>query len=437
MLGLLRVRSLNWFSATTYSVALMATGVTLAADPPPPAAPVATPPGVAPPFIPPPAGIAPPFVPQPISPTLIDFVTGMPVSHRMQVMATPRLLRPGFAGESLASAKGLASQIKAKELDVPKRVKAAKYLGKVDCQAFPDSQQKLLALIEEDEFEEVRLAAAKAFKCQFSRGCDPDPSKKKQRRYDTCRGCCNNVDVLNRLAARAYECDETGCAKEPSPRVREAIAEALNCCCCFNYLGGAEHWTQPADMSVPPTPADNTPLQPTPEVKEKPPVAPPESASAESAGKSDVSTVGLSQDESVSKELQPVGLEEERSEAKGESEVSDLPLVECLRGNCPVAMAERRLEKAMPEIHAIHNGHKYEFATEEAKAAFLKDPERYAPVLSGHCVVTFAKTGEKVVGKFCREHNGQQYWFASKEVREEFKAAPDQFIEMLDDATEE
>ena len=431
MLGLLRVRSLNWLTASTCSVALMATGLALAADP----VPVASPPGVAPPFIPPPAGIAPPFVPAPVNNSLLDVVTGLPISYSMQVMATPRLLRPGFAGQPLTSAKGLASQIKAKELDVPKRVKAAKYLGKVDCQAFPDSQQKLLALIEEDEFEEVRLAAAKAFKVQFSRGCDPDPSKKKQRRYDTCRGCCNNVDVLNRLAARAYECDETGCAKEPSPRVREAIAEALNCCCCFNYYGGAEHWTQPTELTVPPTPDEGGPQLESP--KEKPPAAPPESTSELPAGQPNVSTVGHSQSESVSKELQPAVLEVKESEAGSNSDDSELPLVACLRGNCPVAMAERRMEKALPEIHTIYNGHKYEFASKEAKAAFLNEPDRYVPVLGGHCVVTFVNTGEKVVGRFCREHNRKQYWFASKEIREEFKAAPDQFIEMIAEMIEE
>lgn len=435
MLGLLRVRSLNWFSATTCSVALMATGSTLAADP----APVASPPGVAPPFIPAPAGIAPPFVPAPVNNSLLDVVTGLPISYSMQVWATPRLLRPGFAGQPLTSAKGLASQIKAKELDVPKRVKAAKYLGKVDCQAFPDSQQKLLALVEEDEFEEVRLAAAKAFKVQFSRGCDPEPSKKKQRRYDTCRGCCNNADVLKRLAARAYECDETGCAREPSPRVREAIAEALSCCCCYNYNGGAEQWAQPQDMSIPTTPAGGLPPTPTPTPtpQEKAPAAPAESTSGAAAAQTDVSTVGHSQAESANKLLQPAGLEEEDSEANGDSNDSEFPLVECLRGHCPVAMAERRMEKALPEIYMIYNDHKFEFASNEAKATFLNDPERYAPVLGGHCVVTFVKTGEKVVGKYCREHNGQQYWFANKEIREEFKADPDHFTKKMGDATKE
>lgn len=431
MLGLLRIRSLTWLSAATCSVAVMATEVVLSADPVPP--PVATPPGVAPPFIPAPTGIAPPFTPAPMSNSLLDIVTGMPVSYSMQVMAKPKLLRPGFAGEPLTSAKGLASQIKAKEVDVPKRVKAAKYLGKVDCQAFPDSQKKLLALIEEDEFEEVRFAAAKAFKEQFSRGCDPNPSKKKQRRFDTCRGCCNNVEVLNALSARAFECDDTGCPKEPSPRVREAIAEALNCCCCFHYYGGYQPATQPVELTVPPIPGETAPKPE--ESKENPPAAKPETTTEANQDSSDAETAAHSGEDSSSKELQTVGLEVEH--ADGDAEELQFPLIECLRAHCPVAMAEHRLEKASSAIHTEYEGRTYRFASEEAKAKFLNDPERYAPVLNGYCVVTFAKTGEKVVGNCCRDHGGKQYWFVNKEAREEFKADPEHFLELLDDSADE
>ena len=127
-------------SFTMCTVALATVGVATAAEPAP----------------------APAFNPAPIKPTLVDFLTGMPVTHSMQVMATPKLLRPGFAGEMDNTAKGLASKIKAKEVDVPKRVKAAKYLGKVDCRAYPDSQVQLVDLATGDEFEEVRFAAAKA-----------------------------------------------------------------------------------------------------------------------------------------------------------------------------------------------------------------------------------------------------------------------------------
>ncbi len=408
MLGMPRLSPSKWICVTTCSVVLTTVGVASAQTPPLAAPPVAT---------------APPFKPAPIQGSLFDFVTGLPVSHTMQVMATPKLMRPGFAGEPVDTAKGLASKIKAKEVDVPKRVKAAKYLGKVDCQAFPESQDQLLDLVVNDEFEEVRLAAAKAFKEQFSKGCDPNPSKKKQRRYDTCRGCCNNAKVLKKLAERAFECDETGCAKEPSPRVREAIAEALNCCCCWQQHAGQTD-QQPVDLSTPPPP-EAAPPDKTPTEKKPPPV-PPEGAKETSQEETNATSAALFSDSSTNVEVQPVAMEKSLPE-------TEALLVECLRGHCPVGMIAHRLDPASPEIWTNYKGHRFEFASEEAKEQFLLDPEHYAPVLSGHCIVTFAKTGEKVVGKYCREQDGRQYWFASKELREEFKADPDQFLDAIDD----
>ncbi len=408
MLGMSRLSPSKWICVTTCSVALTTAGVASAQAPPPAAPPVAT---------------APPFKPAPIQGSLLDIVTGLPVSHTMQVMATPRLMRPGFAGEPVDTAKGLASKIKAKEVDTPKRVKAAKFLGKVDCQT-PDgksAQLQLLDLVVNDEVEEVRLAAAKAFKVQFSKGCDPSPSKKKQRRYDTCRGCCNNVEVLNKLGERAYECDDTGCAKEPSPRVREAIAEALNVCCCWQYNAGQTS-QQPVDLGSPPMP-ETAPPGDAP--KEKAPAVPPEDTKATSLIKTSATPATLFSETSTDVEVLPVAMEVSLPE-------TEAPLVECLRGNCPVAIAARRLDPASVEIWTNYNGHRFEFASEEAKEQFLLDPEHYAPVLNGHCVVSFAKTGEKVVGRYCREQDGRQYWFASKELREEFKADPNQYLEAID-----
>lgn len=408
MLGMSRLSTSKWICVTTCSVALTTAGVANAQPPAPP--PVAT---------------APAFKPAPIQGSLFDFVTGLPVSHTMQVMATPKLMRPGFAGEPVDTAKGLASKIKAKEVDVPKRVKAAKYLGKVDCQAFPESQDQLLDLVVNDEFEEVRLAAAKAFKEQFSKGCDPNPSKKKQRRYDTCRGCCNNTKVLNKLAERAYECDDTGCAKEPSPRVREAIAEALNCCCCWQGYGGTIY-QQPVELSTPPVPEAAPPADAP---KDKPPQVPAESTEAAAKAKPQATPAALYRNASEEVELQTVAMQTSATE----KEVARLECLDCFRGHCPVGMASRRLDSADPEIWANYKGHRYEFASEEAKEQFLRDPEHYVPALTGHCIVTYSKTGELVVGNYCREQDGRQYWFASKELREEFKSNPDRYVDAVDD----
>ncbi len=421
MLGMSRLSPSKWIFVTTCSVALTTVGVTNAQGPAAAAAPVAT---------------APPFTPAPINGTLVDFMTGLPVSHTMQVMAQPKLMRPGFAGEPVNTAKGLASKIKAKEVDVPKRVKAAKYLGKVDCQAFPDSQKQLLDLVVNDEFEEVRLAAAKAFKEQFSKGCNQNPSKKKQRRYDTCRGCCNNVEVLNKLAERAYECDDTGCAKEPSPRVREAIAEALNVCCCWQYHGGAANYEQQS-IELSPPPADVAP--PTEAPKVAPPSVPPEAAAAAAKEQTKAINATHVSENSANTDVRPAAMTktlpeielEGESPADAESQ-ADLPLVECLRGHCPVGMVERRLEKASAEFAKNYKGQRYEFASAEALEQFQRDPEHYAPACNGHCLMTLAKTQEKVVGKFCTEYDGRQYWFATKELREEFKADPEHILDEMD-----
>lgn len=451
----------KWICATTCSVALTTAGVASAQAP----------------------ATAPPFTPAPINGTLVDFMTGLPVSHTMQVLAKPKLLRPGFAGEPVDTAKGLASKIKAKEVDVPKRVKAAKYLGKVDCQAFPDSQKQLLDLVVNDEFEEVRLAAAKAFKEQFSKGCNPNPSKKKQRRYDTCRGCCNNTEILNKLAERAYECDDTGCAREPSPRVREAIAEALNCCCCWQYHTGGNP-EQHFELNPPPDAAPAVDAPKDAPGKEAPPSAPPEASAAASAKpnselaskivaqakkleieeteESDAPKKSENVEAAEEETEEPEALEEKESattadlsnaaaaqvqrvtmvkslpekeavETEVQKSESEIARVECLRGHCPVAMVERRLEKASSEFTTNYKGCLYEFASAEALEKFQSDPERYAPVFNGHCIMTFAKTKEKVVGKFCTEFDGRQYWFASKELRDEFKADAERIVDELDD----
>lgn len=202
---------------------------------------------------------APPFQPTPLQPSLIDFVTGLPVSTTMQEMAKPKLLRRGFAGEPTDTAKGLASKIKAQEVDAPNRKKAAKYLGSVDCQQFPESQARLVELVQ-DPFEEVRYEAAKAFVVQYSKGWDEKPSKKEQRRKDTCRGCCDNVDILNKLTQLAYQCDAQGCYLEPSNRVREKLQEAISLCSQCSYE----------------TPASTESLTPVPDQNQKPGEAVPE-----------------------------------------------------------------------------------------------------------------------------------------------------------------
>lgn len=199
-------------------------------------------------------GMTPPFAPPPIQPTLLDFVTGLPLAYNAKVMATNPLLRPPFANQPLNSPKGLASSIKANQLDAKNRIKAAKFLGQQDCVKEEGATPALLALLTKDPVERVRYEAALALKNQLSRGPGTRMSRKEKQRYEACRGCCNEK-VLNELSKVAYGVDDFNCPVEPSKRVRKAAIAAMACC------GDCAPVAAPAGYNAPlqPMPAEGLP----------------------------------------------------------------------------------------------------------------------------------------------------------------------------------
>ncbi len=56
-------------------------------------------------------------------------------------------------------------------------------------------------------------------------------------------------------------------------------------------------------------------------------------------------------------------------------------------------------QRGHESLAAPFDGQKYLFSSERHRAIFLAAPERYAPVLGGDCVVTFAETGQRVAGE--------------------------------------
>ena len=209
------------------------------------------------------------FEPKPIQGSLIDFLTGMPVSYQLQLLQTDPLLRPPFAGAPLDSAKGLAAKIKGQQLDAKNRIKALKFLGDVDCVEYPESQQVLVKHLREDPVEKVRLAAAKALEEQLSHGKDEKPNRRERRRKDTCKGCCTKM-VLNALSECAYETDDQGCYLEPSKRVREAAEDALKTCCdCWgepSYEANTAPEVDAAPEAQPDAPKTDKTVPPAPAV---------------------------------------------------------------------------------------------------------------------------------------------------------------------------
>lgn len=387
---------------------------------------------------------SPAFTDPPILPTKPDARTALPKAFRKKLLATNPLMRPPFAAADPDTLKGMASGIKAVELDAPNRILAVQYLGTVDCATYPQAQDMLIQTMQEDPIEEVRYEAVLALRAMLTHGCcnldtdcecesclakkkiaeetkqhsakaqknhekprvlNPDlldrkrfkpvKSAPQERRYDCCRGCCNDK-VMNALAKVAYEADEFGCCLEPSERVRNAAAMGLSLCRC-----------SPAPMnygvpSIPPVPANKEEVdQPT---KEE--VAPP-------ASDSSAKTVRPIRQVSSTSNITP---------ANGQPKA-----IEALGGNCIVGLKARQFEPAKPEFWSVFEERTYFFASAAAKAEFDRNPTAYAPAYGGFDAVEFMESRSKIEGQFLREFDGRFYLFATKENWESFKAKPARF----------
>ncbi|MHB0955525.1 MAG: hypothetical protein ACYC6N_20030 [Pirellulaceae bacterium] len=116
-----------------------------------------------------------------------------------------------------------AAEVKQAEDLKKQKIKAIRYLTEIGCGCYDTDGSITEALLaaSDDCTEEVRLATVQAIAQAASGVCCSNCGQT----------CCCNKKVLLRLAEMAYERDDTGCFKEPSSRVREAAATALQICC--------------------------------------------------------------------------------------------------------------------------------------------------------------------------------------------------------------
>lgn len=135
-------------------------------------------------------------------------------------------LKPIAAEEFLESKWDVlkeAAEVKQAEDLAPQKIKAIKYLTKIGCGCY-DKEDKISKALEAamgDCTESVRLTTVEAITEAAEGECCSNCGK-------VC--CCNEI-VLKKLAELAYDRDDSGCPKEPSARVREAAAAALEVCC--------------------------------------------------------------------------------------------------------------------------------------------------------------------------------------------------------------
>ena len=84
----------------------------------------------------------------------------------------------------------------------------------------------------------------------------------------------------------------------------------------------------------------------------------------------------------------------------------------------------------------IHEGRLYLFANEQAKEAFRRDFNRYAPVFGGDDIVIFVETNQRVpgqvrIGAKQGEQDPRTYLFATEQSYQKFYANPAFYIERL------
>lgn len=124
-----------------------------------------------------------------------------------------------------------------------------------------------------------------------------------------------------------------------------------------------------------------------------------------------------------------------------------------LGGYCPVALqdflrlppqAQSTRSAWVPgsETFSVkHRGRVYHCSSEQARARLLKEPDLFAPVLSGCDLVEFARTGDLVSGRcefgFIEQKTGRVFLFASRANYEEFARHCEQYSAAVSDPSKE
>lgn len=349
-----------------------------------------------------------------------------------------KLLKPPFHNEPEEGVKGLASKIRARELDIPNRKRAVEYLKDLDCRSFPEAKAMLVEVMLTDKWEPVRYQAAAGLRDMLARhSCSPCAEPEEQTKLEQklvgnternldlaekaaekrekearekagncgcrlcrtgnggqqgapchCTSCCDE-DTLNALAKVAYEMDPEGCPFEPSYRVRSMAVKAIAACgipCSF----------QPyyADEEV------------GPRLEEVGPAA--------IDGNFDNGDEVLPDD---TKEVVPGAGGELPPLTKTTSDVS-------LNNLCIVSLKQGRMIEHNRQFSAVYRGRRYYFANAACEREFESHPDSYAVAFGGCDPVQYVETRHVVEGRYLVLHNDRFYMFSTKTNYQRFLAEP-------------
>ncbi|HWL09509.1 MAG TPA: hypothetical protein VNQ76_13960 [Planctomicrobium sp.] len=157
--------------------------------------------------------------------------------------------------ESEVPAIKAAAEIKQQEDLKDQKVKALLYLSTIGCGCY-DADGKitdaLLAALD-DCTEEVRLTTVQTIRHV---ACQAPCSQCNTH------SCCKKA-IVEKLSEIAYEYNDDGCPVEPSQRVRQAAAEALQVCCPNVGIPAHSHGEgpTPVEPAVPPMPEQAPPVE--------------------------------------------------------------------------------------------------------------------------------------------------------------------------------
>lgn len=101
-----------------------------------------------------------------------------------------------------------------------------------------------------------------------------------------------------------------------------------------------------------------------------------------------------------------------------------------LEGYCPVSLLDKGVwMEGRAQWGVRHRGRTYLFATAEQQTAFLADPDRYAPALSGDDPVLACDARKQVPGqrRYGVTYQSRMYLFSSPETRTSFAANPQRY----------
>ena len=101
-----------------------------------------------------------------------------------------------------------------------------------------------------------------------------------------------------------------------------------------------------------------------------------------------------------------------------------------LEGYCPVTLTEKGAwVEGRAQWGVRHRGRTYLFAGAEQQKAFLADPDRYAPALSGDDPVLAFDAGKSTPGqrRYGVTYQSRMYLFSSTETRDTFAANPQRY----------